>query len=70
MEKSRAFYEFPPTTIGKQFARSNVDAADEPEHNHDDQNQTENAAESRSAIPIIAMVAAEAAEQQNHQDDD
>src|SRR5260221_7542135 len=70
MEKSRTCYEVPPTLIRCQLARSNVDAADKPEHNHDDQNQTENAAESGPAIPIIAMVTAEAAEQQNHQDDD
>jgi malonyl CoA-acyl carrier protein transacylase len=70
MKKSRACYEVLPTTIGNQFGRSNVDAADKPEHNHNDQNQTENAAESRPAIPIIAMVATEAAQQQKHQDND
>jgi hypothetical protein len=70
MEKSCACYEVPPTTIGNQLAKSNIGAADKPEHNHNDQNQTENAAESRPAIPSIAMVATEAAEQKNHQDDD
>jgi len=48
---------------------SNIDAPDKPEYDRNDQYQAENAAESRSAVPIITMVAAEAAEQQDYQDD-
>jgi hypothetical protein len=54
---------------GSRLAGSNVDTADEPKHDDNDQYEAENAAESRSAIPTITMVATEAAEQQDHQDD-
>jgi hypothetical protein len=47
-----------------------VRAADQPEHDHNDQYQAENTAESSPAIPTLAMVAAKAAEQQNYQDND
>jgi hypothetical protein len=54
---------------GTRLAGSNVDTADKPKHDDNYQYQAENAAESRSAIPTITMVATEAAEQQDHQDD-
>jgi len=44
--------------MATRFAGSNLHAADQPEHNNDDQHQAENAAESRPAIPVIAMIAA------------
>jgi hypothetical protein len=54
---------------GSRLAGSNVDAADKPKHDDSDQYQAENAAESRSAIPTITVVATEASEQQDHQND-
>jgi hypothetical protein len=58
-----------PAEKGSRVAGSNVDTADKPKDDDNDQYQAENAAESRSAIPTITMVATEAAEQQDHQDD-
>jgi hypothetical protein len=42
---------------GGRLGGSNVDTADKPKHDDNDQYQAENAAESGSAIPPITMVA-------------
>jgi hypothetical protein len=69
MKTPHAGYKVALAPFGSRVARSNLDAADKPEHDDNDQYQTENAAQSRPAPPIVAMVATEAAEQQDHQDD-
>jgi hypothetical protein len=69
MKTPHAGYKVALAAFGSRVARSNLDAADKPEHEDNDQYQTENAAQSRPAPPIVAMVATEAAEQQDHQDD-
>jgi two-component sensor histidine kinase len=47
--------------IGMRFRGSDVQSADKPEHDHNDQNQAENPAEAGAAVPIVAMIATEAA---------
>jgi hypothetical protein len=47
--------------IGMRFRGSDLQSADKPEHDDNDQNQAENPPEAGSAVPIIAMIATEAA---------
>src|ERR1043166_4870125 len=59
---------FDPVGLG--ICRAGAQAANEPEHDQNDQNQTKNATEPRSTVTAVSVIAAKAAKQENHQDDD